>query len=131
MVLFLTALLVLSSLGMLLILILKRYELNTGHVLFEEMRPKVGGFFTRNLIWIEEALPSLFSEGAGRAYRYVRGKIERGAAFAVIFLEQGLIRVLRSIRKSTSAPKMSDTEASPFLREVAEHKKKILEEKSE
>lgn len=132
MALFLTAVLVVSSVGMVSVLLIKRYELNSGRVLFGGVRPRVGSFFTRNLKWVEEALPSMLSNAGRRAYLYVRHNLERGAAFAVIFLEQGLIRVLRTLRRSTSAPAAKESsEASPFLREVAEHKKKILEDRTE
>lgn len=131
MVLFLTIVLVLSSLGMAVILWLKRYEMRSGHVFAVGMRPRLRGFFARSLFWVERVLPALAAWGTRRMWEWGRASVRAGAAWSLITLEHGLERSLKALRQATAQVPAQGTEASPFLREVVEHKKKLQEGREE
>jgi hypothetical protein len=130
MVLFFTSTLLIAAAGMISLLWLKRYELRTGRVFFAQVRPALGEFFGRGLLWIEGALPAAAGRALRRGWNLLRHLFHAAAALVVIVAEHALERLLQSLRYKTSAPGKSG-EASPFLREVAEHKKKILQSRSE
>jgi hypothetical protein len=123
---FLTATLVVSCAGMVAILWLKRYELSTGKVFFAGVRPELRTFFSRGLFWLEHALPALAAAWTRRAWVEARALARVALAHAAVEVDRLLERALRALRHKTLAP---HGEASPFLREVAEHKKKLLEER--
>jgi hypothetical protein len=129
MALFLTIVLLISCAGMALILLLKQRELRTGRMFFAGARPALSGFFSRMLV-IERALPSIAGGVSRRAGSSVRAGFHALAAWIVLHLERVLEKALHVIRYKTSAPE-AQGEASPFLREVAEYKKKLQEEKPE
>ncbi len=120
--LFFTITLLLSCLGMLVLLWLKRYELRTGRMFFAGARPRLGEFFSRTLVWVEYALPALLAHAAKRLWRAARVLAHRTVAWVVVGTETLLERGLQVLRHKTDAPRQGG-EASPFLREVAEHKK--------
>lgn len=115
---------------MLALLLLKRYELATGRIFLASARPGIGAFFHRKLVWLEHVLPGLIRAGLHNLYRAVRRALHLGAAWAVLRLEQGLERTLRTLRRNTmpQARMRSGEETSAFLREVAEHKKRLQDE---
>ena len=129
MVLLLTVLLLVSCAGMALILFLKNKELTEGRVFFAGVRPALSGFFSRALV-IERALPSLIGTVSRRAGYLARVGVRALVAWVALVLERVLERALHLLRYKTSAPE-AQGEASPFLREVAEYKKKLQEEKPE
>jgi hypothetical protein len=126
-VIFFTVTLGVSIAGMILLLVLKRYELNSGRVLLGSARPAVGHFFHRTLSWFEYVLPGLARVGARRLYATARRVLHVWAARFVVKVEQGLEQALRRVRGTTAAPQPG-RETSAFLREVAEHKKKLQED---
>lgn len=125
MVLFFTTTLSVSIIGLVGLIVLKRFELETGHVVFLDFRPRFGSFFEQVLLWAEHILPTLARVWSRRALRAASARVHRGVARLVLFLEHGLERSLHFIRHSTDV-RRSAGEASAFLREVAEHKKKLL-----
>lgn len=129
MVLFLTIVLLISCAGMALILFLKQRELRSGRVFFAGARPALSGFFSK-VLTVEKALPSVAGAVSRRAGASARAGFHAFAAWVVLHLERVLERALHVIRFKTSAPE-AQGEASPFLREVAEYKKKLQEEKPE
>lgn len=131
MVLFLTTTLVVSTLGMLGIVGLKRYELATGRLFLAGLRPGLRHFFRRTFFWFERVLPSLIAHEAGRLWRAGRAVVRTAAAQGLLFAEQTLERGLSALRQATSHAPARPGDASPFLREVAEHKKKLQEERIE
>lgn len=131
MVLFLTVVLILSCAGMAGILLLKRYELRSGRVLMSAARPQLGSFFSRGLFWVERVLPSLAQYEARRLWRALRALLRAAAARALLWTEHGLERGLRALRSASAHAPARGGDASPFLREVVEHKKKLQEEREE
>lgn len=113
-----------SIVGMITLLMLKRYELNSGRIFLGSARPAVGHFFHRGLSWFEYVLPGLVRVGAKRLWGTARRLVHVWAARLVVVLESYLERALRRVRHTTVAPKQGK-ETSAFLREVAEHKKKL------
>ena len=126
-VLFLTSILVISTFGMMGLLWLKRYELRTGHVLMAGARPSLRSFFRRGLFWFERVLPNLVEHEARRAWVLGRAALRAGAARALLLAEQWLERGLAALRRATTHAPHAHRDASPFLREVVEHKKKLQE----
>jgi len=113
---------------MIAILALKRYELRTNRVLFAQARPGLGGFFSGALVWVEQVLPALAAQLLRRAYVRARAAARAALAHGAIIADRLLERALHALRRGTLEPR---GEASPFLREVAEHKKKLLEDRVE
>ena len=114
-----------SSLGILALLVLKRWEIRTGGVLLGRRRKALGMFFDRVLIWVEEILPRLVRIYSKRGVAVLHTYTHWCVAHAVLYTEYLLERALFMLRRATSAP-TSQTEVSAFLREVAEHKKRLL-----
>ena len=127
MVLFFTTTLLISIVGLSLLLSLKHWELRTGAVLGRRMRAPVGNFFHTTLLWLERILPTLIRVFLRRAFRATVAFVHRSSAWAVLWTEWTLEHVLHLLRKTTSV-RHGVGEASVFLREVAEHKRKLLKE---
>lgn len=125
--LFFTITLAVSIVGMISLLVLKRYELNSGRVILGSARPAVGDFFHRGLSWFEYVLPGLIRVGVKSLYATVRRVLHVWGARLVITLEGWLERALHRVRHTTTSPKRGE-ETSAFLRQVAEHKKKLQRE---
>lgn len=125
MVLFLTTLLGLSIVGMAAMLWLKRYELTTGRVVLSGIRPVVGTYLSRVFVWIEKILPALVRSQLSQAGQALRILAQRLIAQSILTFEHALERLLHTVREKT-APTREPGEASAFLREVADHKKKLL-----
>ncbi len=116
-----------SIAGMISLLALKRYELSSGRVFLGRARPAVGDFFHRGLSWFEYVLPGLLRVGARRLYAAARRVLHVWLAWFALKVEQGLEGALRRVRGTTTAPRLGQ-ETSAFLRQVAEHKKKLQED---
>jgi len=114
-----------SVMGMLSLLILKRYELDTGKVVFAEARPRVGYYLERAVRLFVSVLPSLIYHALLRAKNAFLFFIHAAVARAALAIEQLLERILHTVREKTSPPR-APGEVSAFLREVADHKKQIL-----
>lgn len=114
--------------GMISLLVLKRYELSSGRVLLGSARPAVGNFFYRGLSWLEYVLPGLVRVGIRTLYTASRRVWHAWAARAVVAVEQGLEHALRHVRRSTAGPRPGSQQSSAFLRQVAEHKKKLQDD---
>jgi hypothetical protein len=110
---------------MVLLLVLKRFELKSGRVIGGSLRPKVGEAAHNVLTWVEYRAPALAESVTRRTYRYVRSHLHRATAVGIVVAERGLERMLRGLRQNTG---VTDTNknASEFLREVAAHKKQIV-----
>jgi len=125
MVWFFISTLIISIVGLVSLILLKQWELSTGHVVLGRVRPKVGAAAHRLLSWFEYVLPGLFKEYVRRSYRMARTIAHRLAALGVVLAERALERSLGTIKDKTRV-RRSDAEASQFLREVSEHKKQLL-----
>lgn len=124
MVLYLILLLALSIAGMLALLLGKRYELTTGNLIFANSRPKLARFSNRMVFLFGTAVPSYLRWQADRAYRASIAWVHKATAHAVLMVEGWLENILHNVREKT-APTRTPGEASAFLREVGEYKKKL------
>ena len=123
---FLLTILVLSMCGILALFLLKRWELRTGRMLAQPIRPPVSKFFHRVLFWIERVIPALVRVYSHQGWQATLSFIHRSVAFLVLLTERLLERALHIIHRSTDVQHRAAGEASAFLREVAEHKRKLL-----
>lgn len=125
MVLFFTITLLISIVGISSLIGVKRWELATGGIVGARMRSGVGRFFHRAVMWAEHVLPRVvvayIEEVVGRA----QDVVHRTSAYLVLHAEQWLERTLQLVRHKTDA-RRGMGEVSVFLREVAEHKKKLI-----
>ena len=128
-ILFLTATLVLSIVGVVALLTLKRYEITTGKVILGRARPTIGVFFNVCLMWVERALPALLAHVVRRGITEIKKVIHQAVAYGIHSLERALEWVLKTLHYTTQPSSSGTGEASAFLRAVAEHKKKLLRRK--
>lgn len=124
MVLFFSTTLAVSVVGITTLILLKRWEMNTGYVLGARARPAIGEFFHRGLVWLEHAAPAILRRGLVKLYRKVRTLLQVSFARVVLYVERGLEKLLGFVRNATEVSH-KEGEASEFLREVAEYKKQI------
>lgn len=114
----------LSIVGMLALLGFKRYELASGRVFFSAVRPRVVSSLERGVRLVGETLPARARELARVEGAKLRTRLHVLFARAVLFIEHMLERILHVVRENTE-PERVVGEASAFLREVANHKKKL------
>ncbi len=131
MVSFFIILLVVSITGMGFLLGVKYYELSTGRLLLGSARPKLSKFAARMVFLFGTAVPLYLAWQAERGYKGLSAWLHKAVAHATINLERWLESVLHTVREKT-ADTRAPGEASAFLREVGEYKKKLngSEEKS-
>ncbi len=130
MVIFLTALLCVSIAGLIGLIAVKRWEIESGRLVMSGMRPKAGAVLGESLRFVEQGLPHAVRRTARRAYKLSRLLFHRTVAWTVLQVERVLERTLHTLRHHT-AEERGDGEVSAFLREVAEHKKSLLEQSGE
>jgi|SRR6185437_8168591 len=126
MVFYLIIMLVVSIVGMTSLLGAKRYELATGNLIFANSRPRMAKFSNRMVFLFGTAVPLYLRWQAGRLYRASTAWIHRATARGAVKIEAWLERTLHIVREKTS-PNRTPGEASAFLREVAEHKKRLTD----
>lgn len=122
---FLIALLCVSSAGIVGLIAIKRWEMTTGRILLSDIRPAAGRVLGSGLHFVERRAPVLLKNWAWRLYRTTRATLHLGVAWVVVHTERLLERVLSALRHTTA--ERGEGEASAFLREVAEHKKSLLQ----
>jgi hypothetical protein len=92
-------------------------------------RPHVSATSHRVLAWVERVLPHLVAQpSAHRGAHELACLCTSGAAYSLVWAERTLERVLHKLRGVTEQPR-SSKEASAFLREIAEHKRQLVQEK--
>lgn len=128
MVLFFIVLLCVSAAGLVSIIVLKRWELSTGRILFGGVRPAAGEALSQALLFIEAKAPRLVRDRAKQLFVRARTTAHRATALGVLITERLLERVLRTLKGATH-PSRTES-ASEFLREVAEHKKSLIKKAS-
>ena len=129
-IIWLIVLLLVSLAGMAALLSAKHYELVTGRLIFAGARPRLSRFSARMVFLFGTAIPLYVRWQAGRAYAAAKEWLHITAAHAVVKVEHWLESVLNHVREKT-APNREPGEASAFLREVGEYKKKLTEVSSE
>jgi hypothetical protein len=128
-VILLTVTLGISIVGMVALILMKRYELSTGRIFLARSRPAIGDFFHRKLVWLEQVLPGLVRRGLRELWAAMLHFLQVGTAWVVLKIERGLEYALHRVRHTTTpVPPERGEETSAFLREVAEHKKKLQDE---
>ena len=125
MTLFLIVVLCVSLVGMVSLLGLKRWEMQTGRVVLSTWRPHIGALAHQALGWVEYTLPGLLRQWLAEVETFAHNFLHRLSALLVVLVERGLERLLRLLRRTTAVPR-NDTEASAFLREVSAHKAELL-----
>lgn len=125
---FFTVLLAISIVGLVSLLAIKRWELRTGNMLMAGARPRVSAASQHTLTWFERVLPRLIQELLRRGVNKTSVLVHRAAAYSLLWAEHTLERVLRALRGVTEQPR-SNKEASAFLREIAEHKRQLVQDK--
>jgi hypothetical protein len=124
---FFTATLLFSTVGIIVLLVAKRFEMKTGRVFLGGVRPSVGAFFHTALVTVERVLPALVSQVLKQTARAFSWLMHNGTARGVLMLERALEKTLAGIRYATThPPAVRAGKASVFLQEVAEHKKNLL-----
>ena len=131
MVTFFSSTLVFSLVGMILVLVLKRFEMRSGRTLFVRLRPFFNRFFHRSLVWVEYVLPDALETTLKRLV-YALTRVVRGGVVEVMrFFEHKLEALLEAVRRRTRPPQGGNKEASTFLREVADHKRSVMHRKGD
>lgn len=126
MLLTLTFILVFSSLAMGGLLYAKHWELTTGKLLFSGVRPRVTRTSARVLGAIEYRLPLICRRVARIGAYWLRMTAKDIVARILITVEHTLEAVLYNLKHGFAARKEASGQASSaFLREVAEHKRKL------
>ena len=125
MTLFFSVMLVVSIVGLVTLLVLKRYEMNTGWFFMGRLRPRVGHLFHRGLVFVERGVPGVMYSFFSRVVYTVRLHTQQVLARAIVLFETYLERTLHTVRQKSRAPQ-GEGAASQFLQEVAAHKQKLL-----
>ena len=114
-----------SIVGLVLLLVLKHYEMTTGHRMLGGLRPRLDRFFHHTLMFVERGAPGALRTLLLRLGRAVRRGAQQVLARAILLFEYNLERILHVVRQKSQAPP-SEGGASHFLQEVAAHKQKLL-----
>lgn len=125
MALFFTITLLVSAASLFVLIGLKRFEMRRGKVVFARVRPFVMGVLYALLRFIEHILPSLMRRVLYKGWVAVRRFASVTLARTVLFFEQRLVQVLELMHYKMQ-PRHGTGEVSAFLKEVAEHKRKLL-----
>ena len=120
---FFISVLILSISGMLLMLLIKRWELATGKVVFARARPRVARAVHTSAFVAGTVAPLVARHWGEYTLELAKLLLHRAVAWTVLHTEHVLERVLYVIKHSTTPKRRG--EASEFLREVAEHKKHL------
>ena len=127
MILFFTITLCLSSLGLLLLLSIKRYEMRTSRVLFARARPNISYVLHGIVLFVQHILPFIARRSIAKTFAFMRSSLSRALARLTLYVEVTLKRALTAIQQ-TMQPRRSGGSASTFLQEVAEHKSRLLKD---
>jgi hypothetical protein len=126
MLLFLTLILVLSSLAMAALLYVKHWELTTGRLMFAPIRPYVSRIAARVLAVFEHHVPNASARAVRYSVRWTRTRFRDALARMLLTVEHSLEVMLDNLKHGLTSPRgMGGQASSAFLREVAEHKRKL------
>jgi|SRR6185503_250085 len=124
MVLILIIVLYVSIAGMALLIGIKRWELKTGNVLASSLRPGVARMSHSTVVWGKQ-FPYFLHSYIIEKTPVVRDAIHRLFARIILWVEHLLEQTLHTLRRGTT-PQGEGAPVSDFLREVTEHKRKLL-----
>lgn len=126
MALFLTAVLILSCLGMTGLLYAKEWELRTGRLLFANARPRVSLVLHHGSCFLEDSLPILIGRMVNELSAWLRVGARATLARSLASAELGLEKALHALKHKTVPPPTAEGQVSAFLREVTDYKKELL-----
>ncbi len=127
MVLFFTTTLLVSCAGLVLLLSIKRWELNSGRIVGSRIRPWTQRLSHGISLWFERILPKLVQMYTKLAWQSILTSIHKVTARIVVGVEVKLEKTLHTLRHTTETRRGVQEEPSVFLREVSEHKRKLLQ----
>ena len=119
----------LSIAGLSFLLGVKRYEMQTGRVVMRGFRPTLRRATHAVVLFVEYILPFLARRSMAHAASVVRAVLSRSAARVVLFVEETLHHAALGVEHMLQ-PRPTGGQASVFLQEVAEHKRKLLRKPS-
>lgn len=123
---FLTSILIFSSLAMMLLLYVKHLEMRSGRLLFAKIRPHVSAASVRLTATVEQHIPVVLERALRYALHWIRVRVRDIVARILLTVEHSLEAMLDGIKHSLTPPHGASGQASSaFLREVAEHKRKL------
>lgn len=131
MVTFFTVTLAVSIAGLIGLVGLKQWEMQTGRVALRGVRPAIGHWLSNGLHFVERIAPSAISNAVRRLWAIGRTLFHRYVAWGVLWTEAKLESTLNRLRGATTTTRISGSEVSEFLQEVARHKKKLLKRPKE
>jgi|GEM_PF-1803568 len=118
-----------SSIGLLLLLVIKTWENSRGRIFFAPLRVPLRRRSARFLAYVRGDAPRSLGRTLRIARRVARAYISYVYAKVLYFFERLLEQGLHKVREVPGADQRG--EASPFLREVAAYKKMLEREKKE
>lgn len=124
---FFMATLALSIVGLIVLISLKQWELSTGKLVLGSIRPTLGAYLHAAVYFFEHTLPQRIHALILRAVAALRRGVHAAVAWAVLVTERVLESTLVRLRRKTELPIARRAGVTGFLREVAEHKKKLQE----
>ena|SRR3989344_6190705 len=126
MLIFLTLVLICSSLAMTLLLYIKHWELRSSKLLFARIRPPIAAASTRLVRTVEHHVPAVVERVLRYVLFWIRVRVRDVVARVLLTVEHSLEAMLDGLKHSLTPPREAGGQASSvFLREVAEHKRKL------
>ncbi|HVZ76289.1 MAG TPA: hypothetical protein VG934_03430 [Candidatus Paceibacterota bacterium] len=125
MTLFFTITLGASIIGLLAMLLIKSREMRTGRRIFARLRPAESGVLHSVVYFFEKTLPITIKYLVFRASEGLGALVKRTFARGILLFEYALEHMLVFIRDLTRPPHRGGP-ASPFLQEVADHKRELM-----
>jgi hypothetical protein len=130
MTLFFTVSLGVSVVGLILLLILKRYEMRSGKVVFMRARPRLERLSHAIVLFLHYILPFLARRSMAAILHSARVWLGATLARLTLSVEHTLARLLTAVREAVE-PKRGGGQATGFLQEVADHKRRLLTDPSQ
>jgi hypothetical protein len=125
MLLFLTVVLICSSIAMMLLLYAKHWELTRNRLILASVRPLLSSASSHAIQTVEQRVPLAVRQLGMRIVIWIRLRARDIAARMLIAVEHALEAALVRLKHAFSPAISSEGASSAFLREVAEHKRKL------
>ena len=115
----------LSAIGLITLLGAKRYEMRTKRVIFAGLRPGMHRVMHGIVLFVQYMLPFIARRSIGKVAHTLRAALSNALARLTLYLEVMLHRILEGLHE-LMRPRRTNSPASTFLQEVAEHKRQLL-----
>jgi hypothetical protein len=119
-----------SAFGLVLLLGFKRYEMRTGRVVFARLRPAMRRVIHPIVLFVQYLLPFMARRSIAVTVRAARAGLTATLARVTLYLEATLARMLAAVQQAMQ-PRRGGGQASSFLQEVADHKRRLLKDPAE